>query len=159
MTLRMLVHVVVLLAAAAVSPARSAALQAPLTVEGRVIGPDGAPQADQVMMLHRVDRSGGATIAETSSGADGSYVLTAPASTDTSAVYFVAARYDGDLYIGAPFRQGQPDRLAQLIQVGVAGRRYSLDDLGLDAIGAALGVVAARRSVPWMRITTYVITI
>lgn len=49
--------------------------------------------------------------------------------------------------------------VGELIQLGVAGRTYSLYDLGMDAIGAALGVVTARRSVPWTRIATYVLTV
>jgi hypothetical protein len=49
--------------------------------------------------------------------------------------------------------------VGELIQLGVAGRTFSLVDLGMDAIGAALGVVVARRSMPWTRIVTYVITV
>lgn len=99
---------------------RSSALQEQdqLIVAGRVVGPDGAPLADQAMMLHRVDQSGGSTIAETMSGGDGAFTMSAPLSTDSSAVYFVAARYTGELYIGSPFRQDEPARSAQLIQVG-----------------------------------------
>lgn len=48
--------------------------------------------------------------------------------------------------------------VGEFIQLGVADRTFSLDDLGMDAIGAALGVIAARRSVPWTRTVTYVIT-
>jgi VanZ family protein len=49
--------------------------------------------------------------------------------------------------------------IGELIQLGVAGRTFSLGDLGMDAIGAGLGVVASRRSIPWTRIATYGITV
>ena len=91
-----------------------------IAVHGRVLGPDGAPLAMERVVLHRVDRSGGATVAEAPSGADGRFLLNAPASNDTSAVYFVAARYQGELYIGQPFRpamEGTPEQ--QVLQVGV----------------------------------------
>jgi hypothetical protein len=90
-----------------------------ITVRGRVIGPDNAPLADQRVVLHRVDASGGATIAETRSGADGSFELSAAAEPDTSAVLFVAARFDEELYIGPPFRAGDMTALDQQIQVGI----------------------------------------
>jgi hypothetical protein len=90
-----------------------------ITVRGRVIGPDNAPLGDQRVVLHRVDTSGGATIAETRSAADGSFELSATAEPDTSALLFVAARYDEELYIGPPFRPGDETALVQEIQVGV----------------------------------------
>jgi hypothetical protein len=91
-----------------------------LTVRGRVIGPDNATLEGQRVVLHRVDSSGGATVAEAVSGADGSFELLAPANTDPEAVYFVAARYaDGELYIGPPFRADEVTGMEQLLQVGV----------------------------------------
>jgi hypothetical protein len=74
-------------------------------VRGRVIGPDNAGGQDQRVVLHRVDESGGFTIAEAISGDDGTFELRA-GDTDTTGVYFVAARYDEELYIGPPFRPG-----------------------------------------------------
>jgi hypothetical protein len=98
----------------------SGAVQAQdITVRGRVLGPDGAPLADQRVVLHRVDASGGATIAESRSAADGSFELSAAAEADTSAVLFVAARYDEELYIGPPFRAADALAMDQQIQVGV----------------------------------------
>ena len=49
--------------------------------------------------------------------------------------------------------------LGEFVQLGVAERTYGLEDVGMNTIGAALGVIAARRSVPWTRIVTYVITV
>jgi hypothetical protein len=92
-----------------------------ITVRGRVIGPDGAALAAQRVVLHRVDASGGATIAETLSAEDGSFVLDAADASDTTAVLFVAARYEDELYIGPPFRAGDMTSLDQQIQVGVPG--------------------------------------
>jgi hypothetical protein len=91
-----------------------------LVVTGRIIGPDHAPLAQQRVVLHRVDATGGATIAETLSDSAGGFVLRADAEPDTSAVLFVAARYvDGELYIGPPFRAGDADAGDQFIQVGI----------------------------------------
>jgi hypothetical protein len=90
-----------------------------ITVRGLVLGPDNRPLADQRVVLHRVDTSGGATIAETQSAADGSFELIAQAEPDTSALLFVAARYDEELYIGPPFRPGDITSLDQQIQVGI----------------------------------------
>jgi hypothetical protein len=92
-----------------------------ITVRGRVIGPDGAALEAQRVVLHQVDAAGGATIAEALSSDDGSFVLAAPDAGDTTAVLFVAARYDGELYIGPPFRAGDMTSLDQQIQVGVPG--------------------------------------
>lgn len=90
-----------------------------VTVRGRVLGPDNAPLADQRVVLHRVDGTGGATIAEAVSAADGGFELAATVPPDTGAVYFVAARYDEELYIGPPFRPDDGSATDQVIQVGV----------------------------------------
>jgi hypothetical protein len=94
--------------------------QQDLVVRGRILGPDNAPLGEQRVVLHRVDAAGGATIAETMSGADGSYVLRAASAVDdATALLFVAARYDGELYIGPPFRAADPLAAEQDIRVGV----------------------------------------
>lgn len=92
-----------------------------LTIRGRVLGPDNAALAGQPVVLHRVQAAAGATVAEAVTTADGVFELRAPVETDSTAIYFVAARYAGELYIGAPFRAGQADAQDQVIQVGVAG--------------------------------------
>ncbi|HSJ23068.1 MAG TPA: hypothetical protein VK929_00190 [Longimicrobiales bacterium] len=97
----------------------SPALAQELVVRGQVFGPDATPMAEQRVVLHRVNAEGGATIAETVSGADGRFELLAEAEADTAAVLFVAARYDGELYIGPPFRAGDEAAVDQLIQVGL----------------------------------------
>jgi hypothetical protein len=115
-----------------------------IVVRGVVIGPDGSPLAIDRVVLHRVDSSGGATVAQAATGADGRFVLNAPAARDTAGVYFVAARYQEELYIGQPFRpamQGTPD---QVLQVGVAANSASA--LLANAEAGAPAVRRARRS-------------
>ncbi|HSK19107.1 MAG TPA: carboxypeptidase-like regulatory domain-containing protein [Longimicrobiales bacterium] len=112
----------ILFAAALACIASGAAGQEPATtVDGRIIGPDNAPLADQNVVLHRVQRQTGETVAEAVTGEDGRFSLQLPAGSDTSAVYFVATRYAGELYIGAPFRTGIQEPGDQTIQVGVPG--------------------------------------
>lgn len=109
-----------LLVAAALLAVPSAQAQAQeLVVRGRVIGPEGAGVAEQRVVLHRVDTGGGATIAEALSGEDGGFELRTPATTDTTGVYFVAARFDGELYIGPPFRPTDEVAAEQIIHVGI----------------------------------------
>lgn len=90
-----------------------------LVVSGRIIGPDGNPVPGHRVVLHRVDGSGGATIAETFSEGDGRFELRAEASADDEAILFVAARYDEELYIGPPFRGDEASASEQFIQVGI----------------------------------------
>jgi hypothetical protein len=129
-----------------------------IVVRGLVLGPDGRPLALDRVVLHRVHpeggatvaggssapdaAGGGATVAEGSSGLDGRFVLTAPVARDTTDVYFVAARYQGELYIGRPFRpavDGTPD---QVLQVGVFAN--SAAALLANAEGSAVTPARAR---------------
>jgi hypothetical protein len=119
-TLRWLT-ICVVCAAGMLSTGSAAARQGEIMVAGTAVGPDNTPMAAQRVVLHRVDASGGATIAEVETGEDGRFVMSAPASPDTSALYFVAARYEGELYIGPPFRSDQVSATDQLLQVGVPG--------------------------------------
>lgn len=99
----------------------AAAQDSGMNIQGRILGPDNAALPGQPVVLHRVQAAAGATVAETLTAADGGFVLRAPAETDTTAIYFVAARYEGELYIGAPFRVGEAAADSQVIQVGVPG--------------------------------------
>lgn len=107
-----------------------------LVVRGRVIGPDNAALDAQRVVLHRVATSSGATIAETTSGTDGSFELVAQLSGDTTALLFVAVRYQGELYIGPPFRERDSGR-EHIIQVGVPGTSASALIGDTDGTGAA----------------------
>ena len=97
------------------------AQQASGSVPGRIIGPDDAPLAEQSVVLHRVQGARGETVATAVTGADGGFVLEFPLDADGEALYFVATRYAGELYIGAPFRAGEQNPPAQVIQVGIPG--------------------------------------
>lgn len=118
-----------------------------MTIQGRVLGPDDAALAGQPVVLHRVQAAAGATIAEAVTTADGVFELRAPIESDTTAIYFVAARYEGELYIGAPFRAGQAEAENQVIQVGVAGTSANeLLGAGRVAMPQPLGRAATNRT-------------
>lgn len=91
-----------------------------MSVRGRVVGPDGAPVAGQRVVLHRVDAAGGTTVAETETDEEGRFTLAAPATMDTTGVFFVAARYENELYIGDPFRAGE-QAAEPTLHVGIPG--------------------------------------
>jgi hypothetical protein len=125
------------------APQALTAQQDSMVIRGRVAGPDNAMLAGQRVVLHRILNSEGATIAETTSSTDGEFVLSAPATPDTSALYFVAARYDGELYIGPAFRAGQTEAMNQVIQVGVPGTSASA--LLEGGAGATAGAIPMGR--------------
>ncbi|HEX2166307.1 MAG TPA: carboxypeptidase-like regulatory domain-containing protein [Longimicrobiales bacterium] len=115
-------YVLPLLAAALLFTGGQAAAQQPAgSISGTITGPDNAPIANQTVVLHRVQATTGATVAETMTAGDGSFTLSIPGIADTTALYFVATRYEGELYIGPPFRAGEQVSEAQVIQVGVPG--------------------------------------
>lgn len=95
------------------------------SVPGRVLGPDNLPIPSQTVVLHRVQGATGATVAETVTAGDGTFTLEVPADSDPEALYFVATRYAGELYIGAPFRAGEQAVTGQDIVVGVPGTSAS----------------------------------
>lgn len=122
-----------------------------ISVRGVVLGPDNAPLPQQRVVLHRVDSSSGNTIAEAQTADDGTFVLTAPASADTSAVYFVASRYDGELYIGAPFREAEGG-LNQVLQVGIPAMSATsmLEDASSGGPGFAPPIERPATTGGWM---------
>ncbi|MGH7463841.1 MAG: hypothetical protein ACREK1_01620 [Longimicrobiales bacterium] len=128
------------------APAYEAAAQQPdgVTIRGRILGPDNAALPDQPVVLHRVQASQGATISESVTNVDGEFELNIPAQTDTTAVYFVATRHEGELYIGAPFRSRDENAQRQIIQVGVPGTSATAI---LGGTGAPLGGTGAPQSV------------
>lgn len=95
-----------------------------ITVRGRIVDANDAPLTAQRVVLHRVLDAQGSTVAEAETAADGGFELTV-AAVDTSALYFVATRYEGELYIGAPFRSGDAGGVPQIIRVGVPGTSAS----------------------------------
>jgi hypothetical protein len=118
----------------------SADAQQPDPVVGRIVGPDNAPLGGQSVVLHRVQAAAGATVSEAVTGADGNFQLAMPAGSDTSALFFVATRYAGELYIGAPFRAGERNPGGQFIQVGVPGTSATaMLEGGATAMPQAIG--------------------
>jgi len=91
---------------------------APRVLHGITIGPDGQPAADVPIALHLITETGGALVEEVASGVDGRFTIAAPDGPE-DALYFVAARYEGELYIGPTFRPPFPTDSEYVVQVGV----------------------------------------
>jgi hypothetical protein len=103
-------------------PARAAAAQPPdVIVPGRAMDETGRAAAGLGVLLHRVTPSGGELLAETVTDADGRFELRGAGSTDPNAVYFVAARYRGELYIGPLLRPPFPTASDYVLEVGLPG--------------------------------------
>jgi hypothetical protein len=117
-----------------------------LVVRGRVIGPDNSALAGQAVVLHKVAGATGTTVAESVTDADGRFELSTPALGDTTAIYFIAARYEGELYIGAPFREAEEEARNQVLQVGVAGTSATAMLEGSGALPQASGRPLTSRS-------------
>jgi len=108
-------------------PAMAQESPAAISLPGRVIGPAGESLAGQVVVLHRVTNVSGATVATDTTGADGRFLLETQDTADTSgSTYFVASRYQGELYIGAPFQSPVPEGIDYTVQVGVPGTSASV---------------------------------
>jgi len=113
-----------------------------LSLPGKVIGPAGEALAGQVVVLHRVANMAGATVATDTTDADGRFLLVSQDTADVpGATYFVASRYRGELYIGAPFQPPLPDGVDYTVQVGVPGTSAS-------ALLGAASEPAARPTLP-----------
>jgi hypothetical protein len=77
-------------------------------LSGRALDGDDRPVQGLEVMLHRVTADGGATIARDTTAADGRFTLSAAGDADDP-VYFVAARHEGQLQIGAMLRAPFPE--------------------------------------------------
>jgi hypothetical protein len=89
-------------------------------VHGVVIGPDGKPLSGQAVVIHRVNGSSGITVATDTSDSAGNYEMEVrDAAAAPDAVYFLAARYKGELYIGDAFKVPF-DTASRTVQVGTA---------------------------------------
>lgn len=89
-----------------------------LRVEGRVVLPDGQAIPGQSVVLHRVTGDGGTLLAEAVADGDGRFLLEAPGPIPEGAVFFVASRYEGRLYIGPMLRPPLADDAEVTLQVG-----------------------------------------
>lgn len=88
------------------------------TIRGRVIDENNNPVPNIEVLLHRVTRESGAGVATDTSDAAGAFTLVAPPDTDTTALYFVAVREGGELFMGAMQRMPFPDTLEYIIEAG-----------------------------------------
>ncbi len=104
---------------AAAAPAQATPTGA-FALQGAVVDPAGKPVPEQKLTLHRVASDGsGAMVDSATSDARGHFTVHVPAERDTSAVYFVATRWQGQLYIGSPFKPPVPAGAAYSVVVGV----------------------------------------
>lgn len=99
------------LAAIAVAGPAAGSLRAQ-QMDGRALGPDGAPLEGVPVALHRVGGMGGASVATAVTDADGRFRFDIRMAD--SAVYFAAMRYDDRMYIGPPVRGGS-ERVADYV--------------------------------------------
>jgi hypothetical protein len=88
------------------------------TIRGRVHDENGAPVPNIQVLLHRVTVEGGGTVHADTSQADGTFTLVAPPETDSAAIFFVAVRDAGELFMGEMMRLPFPDSLEYSIEAG-----------------------------------------
>jgi len=117
-----------------------------MRITGRVVDTAGVAVSGLGVVLHRVDDSGGARIAEGVSDETGGFALAAPGQPAGEAVYFVATRVDGKLYIG-PFVRPPIDAVEDYTVV-VGGEPIDPGGVALPAQDDT-GAVAPARSRRW----------
>lgn len=108
------------LAAQAAAAAAAQPQQGPEVLRGHVMDGNGKPVAGLEVALHRVTEQGGAMITRDTSDAEGAFALRVPGESDPQAVFFVATRYQDELYIGQPFR-AIPPGAEYVVTVGAGG--------------------------------------
>jgi len=89
------------------------------------VDPQGAPMAGLEVLMHRVAGGSGANIARDTTAEDGSFTLTAEGPVQDSAVYFAAARYRNELFVGEFVRPPFDAGVSYTLVVG--GQPFSLD--------------------------------
>lgn len=109
------------LATALLLAAAAQAQTPPDSLRGRIIDAAAEAVADVEVVLHRVTDDGGASIAWDTTDAQGGFALVAPPADGPEALYFVAARWEGDLYIADPFASSAEADTMIVLQVGVPG--------------------------------------
>ena len=108
--------------AGAAAPAQAPQLTTPIpasTLRGVVVDTAGKPVPRQQLSLHRVNETGGAMVDSATTDAQGRFSAKVPAETDTTAVFFVATRWNGQLYIGTPFKPPAQPGATYTVTVGV----------------------------------------
>jgi hypothetical protein len=96
-----------------------------IELRGRAVDPQGAPVAGLEVLLHRVAGGSGANIARDTTGEDGSFRLTAEGPAPDSAVFFAAARYRNELFVGEFVRPPFDAGMSYTLVVG--GQPFSMD--------------------------------
>lgn len=86
---------------------------------GTVVDSTGRPVAGLELTLHRVSGQSGAPVAHDTSDAQGGFRLAVPAESEPDAIFFVATRYDGELYVGPTFKAPYPAGQPYTLTVGV----------------------------------------
>lgn len=86
-------------------------------IAGHAIDPQGQPLPGLEVLLHRVDEAGGASLGSATTDSTGAFSISAEAVADTQAVYFAAARLDGQLFIG-PFVRDPDGSTPYMLVVG-----------------------------------------
>lgn len=95
---------VALLTTAAFAVALAPGLAAAQQLSGVAQGPEGQPLSGLPVVLHRVGGGGGAFVATDTTTPEGRFQF--PLGEADSAIYFVALRYDGRMYIGPAVEGG-----------------------------------------------------
>ena len=88
------------------------------TIRGRVIDENNNPVPNIEVLLHRVTKDAGEGVATDTSDAQGAFTLVAPPDRDSTAIYFVAVREGGELFMGDMQRLPFPDTLEYIIEAG-----------------------------------------
>lgn len=81
---------------------------------GVALGPDGQPLADQPVLLHRVNETGGALAATDTTDAEGQFGFALDGNEQSA--YFAALRFDDEIYIG-PAAQGDQTITGYVLEV------------------------------------------
>jgi hypothetical protein len=113
-------------------------------LRGRAVDPQGAPVAGLEVLLHRVAGGSGANIARDTTGEDGSFTLTAEGPSPDSAVFFAAARYRNELFVGEFVRPPFDAGMSYTLVVG--GQPFSMDSPLPVAPGSAPSIPAPSSS-------------
>jgi hypothetical protein len=117
-------HVVVasLLATASGLPFFSPAhAQEKTILQGRAVTAAGEPVPSLTVSLHRVVGESGTVVGQGLSGQEGRFEIEIPPDSSGNAVYFAATDFQGEMYIGQPFRPPLPPDVSYLIIVGPGG--------------------------------------
>ncbi len=92
------------------------------TFRGHVVDAQGQPVPSLTVSLHRVTKAGGAVTTQALSGRKGEFAFQiAKQNPADDAVFFVATRYLGQLYLGQPFRAPVPTSGDYTILAGPGG--------------------------------------